>query len=114
MDEKLREQIGLFRFSVIGSLISGELAHGELNKNIAELSRRRYQIPDSSRTHIGGGTIREWLANYRSRGFEALKPKSRSDAGKLRILGPELAQRLLTMKKEHPGMGVKTMFRELG
>lgn len=113
MDEKLRERVALFRFSVIGSLISGELAHGDLSKSIKELSLRRYQIPDSTRTHIGGGTIREWLGGYRKSGFEALKPKSRSDAGKARVIRPELAVRLITMKTDHPKMSVPTMFREL-
>jgi putative transposase len=113
MDEKLRERVALFRFSVIGSLISGELAHGDLNKNIMQLSGRRYQIPDSVRTHIGAGTIREWLADYRKGGFEALKPKGRCDAGTARVIRPELAARLVALKTDHPKMAVTTMFREL-
>ena len=52
MDEKTREQIAIFRHSVIGSLISGELCHGDLTKQIVELSKRRYQIPFSTRTRI--------------------------------------------------------------
>jgi len=114
MDEKLREQVALFKFSVIGTLISGELAHGELSKSIRELSQRRYEIPNSGRTHIGAGTIRDWLAAYRKGGYEALKPKNRSDAGKARVIRPELAERLVSLKKDHPKMGVNTMFRELG
>jgi len=113
MDEKARERIALFRHSVIGSLISGELAFGQLKKTIFELSQRRYQIPDSDRTHIGAGTIREWYTTYRAKGVEGLKPKNRSDAGKARAMRPDLAQRLIDLKKEHPKMAVKTMFREL-
>ena len=42
MNEKIREEIAFFRFSVIGSLISGELYNGELTKQIAQLSKRRF------------------------------------------------------------------------
>lgn len=104
MDEKARERTALFRHSVIGSLISGELAHGELNKAVAQLCHRRYQIPDSVRSHIGAGTIRDWLRAYRRGGIEALKPKSRCDAGKVRVVRPELQQRLIQIKKQHPKM----------
>jgi hypothetical protein len=45
MDEKMRLEIALFRFSVIGVLVSGELTHGELTKKISELSNRLYSIP---------------------------------------------------------------------
>ena len=84
MDEKLRERIALFRFSVIGSLISGELMHGELDRRIRELSVRHYSIPNSRRSRVGAGTIEEWFYVYRKHGFEGLKPKSRADSGTIR------------------------------
>ncbi len=55
MDEKARERIALFRFSVIGSLISGELCRGDLSRRIRELSERRYSIPGSRRSRIAAG-----------------------------------------------------------
>ncbi len=79
MEEKIREQIAMFRFSVIGPLISGELAHGSLTKQIKELCSRHYSIPYSNRKSIGAGTIEEWLYAYRYNNFEGLKPKTRSD-----------------------------------
>lgn len=113
MDEKMREAIAMFRYGVIGSLISGELLHGEQRKRIRELSRRRYTIPGSNRTHIGPGTIREWLRAFRAGRFEALKPKGRNDRGNSRRMRPELAEELLRLKIDHPRMAVKSMFREL-
>lgn len=89
MDEKTREQIAIFRHSVIGSLIGGELCHGDLTKHIAELSKRKYRIPFSTRTSIGVSTIEDWPYAYRYNGIEGLKPKSRSDQGKIRGVDDE-------------------------
>ncbi len=113
MEEKAREAIALFRFGVIGSLISGELPHGEQRRQIRELARRRYHIPNSGRTHIGAGAIHEWLRAYRKEGLDGLKPKTRRDQGSVRRLRAELAAKLVEMKSAHPRISVKTMFRQL-
>lgn len=113
MDEHKRETIALFRFSVIGSLISGECYHGEQKKLIRELSQKRYSIPFSSRTRIGAGTIDEWLLNYRKKGLEGLKPKSRKDRGDSRAIGGELKQTILALKTDKPKISVDTIFYNL-
>ena len=38
MDEKLRQDIALFRHSVIGQLLSAELGYGELRESIRALA----------------------------------------------------------------------------
>ncbi len=113
MKELQRESVALFRFSVIGSLISGELAHGELKKRIHELSQRRYSIPFSNRTLIGEGTIEEWFYLFRHHGFVGLKPTVRNDKGTIRYLRTELKEALLNMKREHPKMSAKTIMKHL-
>jgi transposase InsO family protein len=113
MDEIQQEKVALFRFGVIGSLISGELIHGELNTRIREICMRRYSIPYSERTTIAFGTIEEWYYKYCHFGFEGLKPVSRSEKGKLKHIRPELKDTLIRMKQEHPKMSAKTMMRKL-
>ena len=113
MDEKMRELIAIFRHSVIGSLISGELCHGDLTKQIVELSKRRYQIPFSTRTSIGIGTIEDWLYAYRYNGIEGLKPKSRSDQGKIRGVDDETIKIISEYKAEHPRMPLRLVIKRL-
>jgi putative transposase len=72
-----------------------------------------YTLPFSSRTHIGAGTIAEWLSAYRTGGFDALKPKKRSSSGKHPSLRPELAEELVALKKQQPRIAVGSMFRLL-
>jgi transposase InsO family protein len=113
VDPRRDETIALFRFGVIGSLVSGELPHGQQRLLLQQLSRRRYTIPGSQRTHVGAGTIRHWLRAYRRGGFDALKPTPRHDRGSTRRLSPELAGLLVRMKQDHPRMSVKTICRLL-
>lgn len=113
MDEHKRQRIALLRHSVIGALISGELAHGDLKRHVRELSRRMYTIPFSRKTHIGAGTIRQWLAAWRKGGFEALKPGKRSTSGAQRSLRSELAAHILELKRQHPRIAVRTIFNRL-
>lgn len=113
MDEKIREEIARFRFSVIGVLISGELPHGELTKQIANLSKRRYSIPYSRRTTIGDGTIEDWLYAYRYNGFEGLKPKVRSDQGTTRCIDDMLLKMIIEYRDLHPRMPLRLVINTL-
>jgi transposase InsO family protein len=113
MDEKTRERIALFRFSVIGSLISGELCRGDLKRRIRDLSQRRYSMPHSNRSRIAYGTIEDWLYAYRAKGIDGLKPKARSDSGSVRRLAHEVADAIISRKQEAPRLPVKAIVREL-
>lgn len=113
MDEKLKQEIGLFRYSVIGSLINGELARGERKRKIAELSKRVYTIPGSYRRNIGRGTIEEWLLLYRKHGLEGLYPKDRKDRGACRSLGPDVLDSIIRCKREQPRRSLALICRDL-
>lgn len=113
MDEKQKQEIGLFRFSVIGTLINGELARGEQKRKIAELSKRVYTIPGSRRRNIGKGTIEEWLLLYRKDGLEGLYPKERKDRGICRGIGPDILDTIIRLKQEQPRRPVALICRDL-
>lgn len=113
MDERRREQIAMFRFGVIGPLISGELEHGELNRRMHELSLRRYTIPYTPRSHIAASTIEEWLYAYRKQSFDGLKPQSRKDTGATRAISKEVADAIVGLRREHPRMSVKAIINQL-
>lgn len=113
MTEEQREKVALFRYGVIGSLVSGELYHGELKKNIRELCKRRYTIPYSNRSTIGFGTIEEWLHNFRSDSIEGLKPQYRNDKGTLRTIRHDLKEKIIAYRLEHPQMAAQTILDKL-
>lgn len=86
MDEKTREEIALFRYGLIAPLLNGQQ---ESKEYFEELEGKIHQIPYYGERKIATKTIKEWLLNYRRNGFEALKPKRRSDRGDSRRLSPE-------------------------
>lgn len=113
MHDSQREQVGLFRFGVIGPLVSGELAHGELKARIKQLCSRRYTIPFSQKTTIGFGTIEQWLHNYRTRGIDGLMPAVRNDKGSVRRIRPELKEAIIEMKRQHPKRSLRSILNHL-
>jgi len=58
-------------------------------------------------------TIEEWFYKYRHGGWEALKPKPRSDRNRSRVLAEGLQQLVLDMKREDPGRSAHLILREL-
>jgi transposase InsO family protein len=113
MDEKQRERIALFRYSVIGPLASAELAHGELKRRIRELSTGSYIIPNSRRKTVRAGTIAQWLHWYRKNGIEGLKPKQRSDSGALRGIPDDIGKAIIEKRAQHPRMPLRIVLRRL-
>ncbi len=65
MTEDEKQRIATFRFSIIGEMVSGRLDPGEQERLIREKSRRKWQIPFSSRTHVSRSTLLRWIRQYR-------------------------------------------------
>jgi len=54
-------QVALFRYSVLGALVSrGHLARGELKATIRELAAREYDVPGSRNSRLSEKTIEAW------------------------------------------------------
>jgi transposase InsO family protein len=112
MDEKLREQIALFRYGVIADLVHHPPGERGLYPLLKEKAGREYQIPGSRRRHVAEETMRDWLAAYRRGGFDALFPKPRSDQGHSRAIPQSLADLLCTIKEETPALSVAQVIEQ--
>jgi transposase InsO family protein len=66
-----------------------------------------YTIPGSRRTRVAAETMRDWLKRYRRGGFDALLPKPRTDRGQPRRLPDDVAEVLIALKEQHPGLSVR-------
>ena len=98
------EDVALFRYGAISPLLHED---GPVRQRIVELSRRRHLIPGSDRTRVAPSTIADWLRAYRRGGFEALKPKRRSDRGQPRGLSADAVEILLAVKRDMPHLSVR-------
>jgi len=94
------------RFSVIGGLLSSPPARGALGPELRRLSQKLWKHPVTGQWVVfGASTIERWY--YQARDVVdpvgALSRKVRSDAGKNRVMGPELLRALEQQYLNHKG-----------
>ncbi|RLQ10344.1 helix-turn-helix domain-containing protein, partial [Geobacillus stearothermophilus] len=99
MDESMRHDIALFRYGLIAPLVNGQV---EPKAYLNEVGGRVHSIPHQGDKPIAAKTILDWCARYKKGGFDALKPKRRSDRGHSRRLSPDDEDHILALRKEHP------------
>ena len=116
MDDKLREEVALFRYGVISELVSSRLDPGELTELIKNKSEQRWHIPGTNRTRISTATIRRWLRLYQSSGRDlaSLYPIRRCDRGANRSIDEETVAALVRLRKQKPRLPVNRLIEELG
>jgi hypothetical protein len=63
MDDDTRRAIGLFRFGVLGPLVSAQLEHGDRAAYFAEAASRRHVMPPDGRiVQLSPRTIESWFS----------------------------------------------------
>jgi len=97
MDEETREKIALFRYGLIAPLFNNQR---EPKEYFQELEGKVHEIPYYGERKVAAKTIQEWHLNYRRNGFEALKPKRRTDRGGSRRLSPDDEDHILKIRKD--------------
>lgn len=101
MDEKTRNELALFRFSLIAPLVNKTVT-GSAKDYLEAICARSYQIPGVGTKELSPNTVRRWLSDYRRFGLEGLKRKPRNDKGLSRTLTANGAQTIKEMKELHP------------
>ena len=103
MDEKKREEIALFRYSLIVPFLSQEeLEWGVKGELLQRMTRQIHTIPFSQKSSLAESTIRRYLKCYRDKGFDGLKPKTRTDSGSSHKINGEILDKAFLLKKEEP------------
>jgi putative transposase len=110
MNEKEREQVALFRYGLIAPLLNGQVDPKEYLK---ELEGKIHSIPYYGERKIAAKTMQEWLLHYRRNGFEALKPKKRTDRGNSRRLSPDDQDHILEIRKKSLHMPISVFYEQL-
>ncbi len=111
-DNDRRKGWALWRFSVLGPLISARLEHGDRRALVKEASARFHQAPDGVLRRIPQRTIENWFYAWRKGGLDALEHVDRSDRGRTHIRG-ELQDLLLTLKRENPRRSIRRLIKIL-
>jgi len=99
MDKKLAESIALLRHQIISPVLMDSEA--EQMAYFRQKAEAEFDVPGRGPKRFTAHTMKSWLYNYRRRGFQALIPKTRSDAGKFRALGDEARGAIKTLRQDH-------------
>ncbi len=113
-DEKTKrsEEVALFRYGLIADLVHLEPGTKGLYRLLGAKAAKDYCIPGSTRTRVAEETMRTWLRLYRQKGFDALKPRPRKDAGESRALPQEVKDALVSIKEDNPELSVQLVIKE--
>lgn len=111
MTDNDREKIALFRFSIISPILNGQVKNQK--EYLAEVTAKVHNVPHYGPKEYVPKTIKGWLRDYRRGGFDALKPKKRSDRGKSRKIYPELKAKLIKLRRENMDVSVSLFYDQL-
>jgi len=112
MDDKTRNEIALFRFSLIAPFVNGSVT-GSLKSYVEGICARKYQIPGRGLCELSPPTIAKWLSDYRRFGIEGLKRKPRSDRGSNRAITAEARDAIRELKQFYPKKTATSIYHEL-
>lgn len=113
MNDDMRNKIALFRYGAISVLVGRKPARGERKQTLEKLAEVLWKTPGGAERRFAAATIGAWLDRYRRDGFDGLKPRPRSDLGKVLALTPGQVELILALKREDPGRTAKLIQREL-
>lgn len=113
MDDETKTAIALFRYGVLGPLVSARLEHGDRVAYFVEAAGRRHVLPDGREITLSPRTIEAWFYTYAGGGLTALRPRSRSDAGKSRVIEAKLEELIRRAKLEKPRRSVRRIIKML-
>jgi len=111
MEKEIREKIALKRYQIISPVLA-EPARAQ-NAYFRKQAECEHDFPRYGLKKVSVSTMKAWLRKYRTRGFQALKPKDRSDGGRPRRLNDQALKAIEIKCKAYPYWTVQKLYENL-
>ena len=111
--ESNKNEIALFKYAIIAPLVNDIYESKSKEEFYRTAASKQYKLPNEKMTTLTAGTIKRWYLEYKRDGFEALKPKSRNDAGYSRKIPIEYIEKVEEIKGKYPHITGKAIYRKL-
>jgi len=111
MEKDSRERIAIKRYQIIAPVLA-EPARAQ-NEYFRKQAEQDHEFPYYGQRKITVSTMKSWLRAYRKHGFDALKPKQRSDGGRPRRLNDQLLKVIEVKCKAYPNFTAQKLYEEL-
>ncbi len=102
MTDKEREKIGLFKYSLISSLVSGTHDCKSNNEYFLKYGDKEYKNHNQELVYVTSATLDRYYYSYMKYGLDALIPKKRQDKGHSRKLDDDLKKVIKHYVDTHP------------
>lgn len=102
MIDKNLQDIALFRFSLIASVVNETYESSSISQYFREIAAKTHTLPDGTPVRYSSGAIKKWYLDYKNKGFDALIPKTRKDLGKPRNLSLDTIKKIHVLKEHYP------------
>ena len=112
MDEQRRRELALWRYAILGPIVSARLEHGDRKTLFEQAAAREWEYPDGRPVRLSARTIEDWYYRWRKDGLDGLEPTTRSDAGTTTI-EPEIRDLLIRAKREKPRRSIPWLIKIL-
>jgi len=111
MEKDIQEKIALKRYQIISPVLAEpSRAQNEYFRKQAQL---QHDFPRYGLKKLSVSTMKAWLRAYRKNGFDALKPKQRSDNGRPKRLDEQAMKAIEIKCKAYPSYSVQKLYEEL-
>jgi len=111
MEKEIREKIALKRYQIISPVLA-EPARAQ-NEYFRKQAEGEHDFPRYGLKKVTVSTMKAWLRKYRTQGFQALKPKDRSDGGRPRRLNDQALKAIEIKCKAYPYWTVQKLYENL-
>jgi putative transposase len=111
MEKDTRERIAIKRYQIIAPVLA-EPARAQ-NEYFRKQAEQDHEFPYYGRRKITVSTMKSWLRTFRKRGFQALKPKERSDGGRPRRMDDQLLKVIEIKCKAYPQLSAQKLYETL-
>lgn len=112
MTENEKQEVALFRYSILSPCLQGNDEYGSLKHFFTVLSAKSYDFKGKKLT-FASGTIEQWYYAYKKRGFDGLKPAGRSDAGVPRKMNEDIEAAIRMIIDEYPRIPSTVVYSRL-
>jgi hypothetical protein len=107
------EKIALFRFSLIAPVVNDTYDAPSKAQYFRNIAAKTHILPDGTEVKLAASTLKKWYLNYTNMGIDALIPKTRSDAGKPRVINDEAIKKIHDIKEQFPYITGKMVYQKL-
>lgn len=110
--EKARD-MALFKFSLIAPVVADTFTQATKMDYYRETCSGEHRLPNGKRVLLSPLTLKKWYWLYMAGGLEALLPKTRSDAGKTRVLSADACRQVEACRKQFPHITGRKIYEKL-